>query len=110
MVEPHIHLADGSSSTLQILTEPDIHENQRNKCSVILQKLCGACCLLPDSYIISDGLELTGDYPVAHGGFADVYQGTYKGRAVAVKTLRLTQASEQELLRIKKVRKSLLRS
>jgi hypothetical protein len=92
------------SSASQILTEPGLHNEQRIRCSVTLQKLCGAFGLLPDSHVISDGLELTNPLPVACGGFADVYQGIYRGCPVAIKTLRLPDVEEQELARLKKAR------
>jgi hypothetical protein len=93
--------------TSQILIEPNLHNKQRIKYSAALRKLCGACCLLPDSHIILDGLEVTSPEPVAYGGFADVFQGSYKGRPVAIKTLRIPAVKEQELARLKKVGKSL---
>lgn len=54
--------------------------------------------------MILDGIELTNDQPVADGGFGYVYQGTYKGRTVAIKVMKLSQLSETELARRKKVR------
>jgi hypothetical protein len=94
------------SSASQILTEPGLRNEKRIRCSVTLQKLCGAFCLLPESYVISDGLEITNPEPVASGRFADVYQGIYKGRSVAIKTLRLPDVEEQELAGLKKARPS----
>ena len=80
---------------------------QRIRCSVTLQKICGACCILPDSHVISDGLEVTSASAVACGGFADVFQGSYKGLPVAIKTLRIPAVEEEELARFKKARKFL---
>jgi hypothetical protein len=97
------HLWDKFSFTSQILIKPGLHNKQRAIFLVTLKKLCGACCLLPDSHEISDGLEIISASPVAGGGFADVYQGTYKGRPVAIKTLRTTVIEKDGLARIKKV-------
>jgi len=36
-----------------------------------------------------EGLKKTGDNPVAFGGFADVWEGTYGGKKVCVKALRI---------------------
>jgi hypothetical protein len=93
-----VHLPKESLSTLQILSESGLHEKQRSRCSITLQKLCGACCLLPGSHVISDGLELTDDSPVAHGGFANVYQGSYKGRLVALKALKLLSQADEKVI------------
>jgi hypothetical protein len=100
---PLSHLLKECLSAPQILgdSESALQDKERTRCSVTLQKLCGACCLLPDSHVISDGLELTNELPVAHGGFANVYQGSYRGRPVAIKTLKLSQADEG--VRLKKV-------
>jgi hypothetical protein len=93
----HCHLPRECLPAPQILNDPTLQETERNRCSVTLQKLCGACCLLPDSHIISDGLELTNELPIANGGFANVYQGSYRGRPVAIKALKLSQADETVL-------------
>jgi hypothetical protein len=39
--------------------------------------------------MILDTLKLIDEEPKSSGGFADVYQGTYKGRTVAIKSLKL---------------------
>jgi len=85
------------------ISDFDLNNKLRIRCSVTLQKLCGAFCLLPNSHVISDGLEITSSSPVASGAFADVYQGTYRGRSVAIKTLRLPEVGEQELVHLRKV-------
>lgn len=45
--------------------------------------------MLPSSHIISKGLKRTGKTPIAYGGFADVWGGTYEARKVCVKSLRM---------------------
>ena len=46
--------------------------------------------VLPSSYIVSGDLTKVGDYPIAQGGFADVWEGTHCGRDVCVKQLRIS--------------------
>jgi hypothetical protein len=50
--------------------------------------------------MISDTLELIDEEPKSSGGFSDVYQGIYKGRMVAIKSLKL---HVQDLTNLKKV-------
>jgi hypothetical protein len=55
----------------------------------ILLKLARDADILPPSLFIS-GLHIPRiDRAVCLGGFADIYLGTYKGEAVAVKRLRI---------------------
>lgn len=37
-----------------------------------LRKICGEKRILPSAHKLPDGLKITGDGPVASGGFADV--------------------------------------
>jgi hypothetical protein len=97
------HLSKGCLFVCQILTGGGIADEERGVFLAILQKLCGACCLLPKSHEISDGLEIISPSPVAGGGFADVYKGSYNGLPVAIKMLRITVTEKDGLAGIKKV-------
>ncbi|KAH8119611.1 kinase-like domain-containing protein, partial [Phellopilus nigrolimitatus] len=55
-----------------------------------LEKVCGRKGLLPDTYYLSAGsLTKVSTFPKSCGGFADVYNGQYDGRSVALKALRV---------------------
>jgi len=69
----------------------------------VLRRLCGKTGHLPESYLLSHKFDLSG-LPHASGGFADVRMGVFKGRDVAVKTLRVTDVEDKA--RIRKVRKT----
>jgi len=45
--------------------------------------------MLPSSHMLSNGLDKSGNTPVASGGFADVWKGSYYDRIVAIKALRI---------------------
>ena len=66
----------------------------------VLRKLCGRIGHLPDSYLLSDKFDLSG-LPRASGGFADVRMGVFKGRDVAVKSLRVSEVDDK--MKIRKV-------
>jgi len=63
------------------------------RCLRRLRHICGHHNVLPSSHIISDGLRKSGDSPVAFGGFADVWEGTFAGEKVCVKVLRVYNAN-----------------
>ena len=59
------------------------------RCLRRLRLICGDHNVLPSSHIVREGLEKTSEGPVAFGGFADVWEGSYGGRKVCVKALRI---------------------
>ena len=67
----------------------------------VLRKLCGKAGHLPESYLLSHKFDLS-EMPRAFGGFADLRKGVYKGKDVAVKSLRVHEADDKA--RIRKVR------
>jgi hypothetical protein len=56
-------------------------------------KLSNACHLMPDSLRL-EGVHVSNREPVYCGGFADIFKGSYEGRDVAVKRLRVTQRTQ----------------
>jgi len=67
----------------------------------VLRRLCGKTGYLPESYRLSHKFDLSG-LPRASGGFADVRMGVFKGKSVAVKTLRVSETDDKA--KIRKVR------
>jgi len=66
----------------------------------LLNRLCKTCSqhrMIPTSMHIPDCLE--GSTEVESGGFADVSQGTYKGRQIAIKVVRAYVTSDLDLIR-----------
>jgi len=72
---------------MQALTSPELNGNLRKQCLHLLYKVCKACKLLPSSYVLRKELTCLGDIR-SYGGFADVSEGEYLGRRVAIKNLR----------------------
>lgn len=64
----------------------------------VLRKLCGKVGNLPESYLLSDTLELSGP-PRAYGGFADVRIGVFRGKSVAAKSLRVAERDDKARIR-----------
>ena len=67
----------------------------------VLRKLCGKIGHLPESYLLSNKFYVSGR-PYASGSFADVRMGVFKGKDVAVKSLRVSVVDDKA--RIRKVR------
>jgi len=66
----------------------------------LLNKLCKTCSqhhVIPTSMHIPDCLE--DSVHVESGGFADVSQGMYEGRRVAIKVVRAYVTSDLDLIR-----------
>ena len=74
--------------------EPELH----NLAFVVLRRLCGKIGHLPESYLLSDKFDLSG-MPCASGGFADVRMGVFKGKDVAVKSLRVSVVDDKGRIR-----------
>ena len=64
----------------------------------ILRRLCGRIGHLPESYLLPDKFDLSG-MPHTFGGFADVWKGVFKGKDVAVKSLRVSVTDDKTGIR-----------
>ncbi|KAG6817144.1 hypothetical protein H0H87_012105 [Tephrocybe sp. NHM501043] len=58
--------------------------------TVATQRIAAESGLYPTCYELKDVVQL-GQHPVAAGGFADIYKGTFRGQVVCLKTIRLYQ-------------------
>ena len=65
------------------------------------RQLCGRVGLLPASHIIPKGLIQTTEYPIASGGFGDIWEGIYDEKRVAIKALRVYK--EDDIRKVRKV-------
>jgi hypothetical protein len=64
----------------EMLDFGQITDSQRRKYIAALRKLCGNRGILPTSHFITDGLNKLGERPVGGGGFADVWEGSYRSQ------------------------------
>ena len=74
--------------------EPEL----RNLALNVLRRLCGRIGHLPQSYLLSDKFDVSGP-PRASGGFADLRMGTFKGKNVAAKSLRVSESDDKARIR-----------
>ena len=71
----------------QAITLPDLDEKLRRQCLHLLYKVCKSCEMLPASYTLQQESICAGKIR-SYGGFADVSEGEYLERRVAIKHLR----------------------
>jgi hypothetical protein len=67
-------------------------DHERLKLFNKLCKMCSRHRVIPESMHIPDCLK--GSVEVERGGFADVSRGTYRGRRVAIKVVRVCITSD----------------
>lgn len=53
------------------------------------RQLCGRAGSVPISHIIPEKLIQTSEFPIASGGYGDVWEGIYNDKRVAIKALRI---------------------
>lgn len=70
------------------------------RCLHKLRTICSNHSILPSSYTISGDLARVGDYPVAIGGFSEVWKGTYNGRKVCIKLPRIFEKDREDLEKV----------
>ncbi|KAG6915879.1 hypothetical protein DXG01_009456 [Tephrocybe rancida] len=75
------------------LRRQDLDSKFRNSLVVATQRLATKSGLYPARYELKDVSQI-GDYPVAAGGFSDIYKGDFQGQVVCIKTMRLYQKKQ----------------
>jgi len=79
--------ARGTERAGQVVTLPELDERLRKQCLHLLYKICKTCRVLPTSYTLQQEPTFVGKIH-CYGGFADISEGEYMGRRVAIKHLR----------------------
>ena len=82
--------------------EHNLRASQKQAFFVTLRRLAGRHGQLPESMIITDGIDFS-DYhqPLVRNGFIDIKRGRYEGRTVAVRIMKVEVTADFE--KIKKV-------
>jgi len=73
--------------TPQALSAVPVNDDISRKCLHRLQAICGHHAILPSSYVISDEIARVGDRPIVLGVFAEIWEGSYRGKRVSIKCL-----------------------
>ena len=75
-------------------------DNVSQQCLHKLQAICTHHTTLPSSYIIFRGVVRVGRGPIVVGRIADVWEGTYRGKRVFIKSLKVLLNSYQTLKKV----------
>lgn len=83
---------------MKALRAAQLEPELRQIAFAILRRLCGRIGHLPESYLLSNKFDFSG-LPLTSSGFADVRSGVFKGKDVAVKTLRVSAWDDEAKIR-----------
>ena len=87
------------SLSVKALRAARLETGSRHHALRVLGRLCGKVGYLPESYLLPDEFHPSGS-PCASGGFADVWMGAFKGKNVAIKTLRVSQMNKAGIRKV----------
>lgn len=88
---------------VQAAESPELDERLQKQCSHLLSKMCETCEMLPTSLILQQELIRVGIVR-CYGGFADVSEGVYMGRPVAIKRLRFgTKEASNKIFKVPQI-------
>jgi hypothetical protein len=93
-----LHCVGFTDPRIQALDNGGLHGQKRKQYQKSLRKLCGNFCILPSSFALAPKSIKCEAKPFASGGFSRVYKGTFEGRPVAIKTLKVDSAADREKL------------
>ncbi|KIM71892.1 hypothetical protein PILCRDRAFT_82369 [Piloderma croceum F 1598] len=77
--------------------DPALHPDQKRFSVVLLIELAHRSGLYPECLVQKD-IQIIGNHPMAGGSFGDVWKGLMKGQLVAVKVVRIFEASDRAQL------------
>ena len=89
-----------AKQTSQALANIPTADDVSRLCLHKLQAICSHHGILPSSHIIAGGLIRVGDYPVASGGFSDVWEGVHDNTKVCIKCPRITIRDRQDIEKV----------
>ena len=85
---------------LQVLTQSALlDEKLRHRILLLLSKICKARGIIPSSYRLQRDFTHIGRV-CYHGGFADVTDGEYLGRPVAIKYLKMDEENSDRIFKV----------
>ena len=82
---------------VQTLSTISADDDLSRKCLHRLQAICAYHATLPSSIVVSRGIVRVGRGPIALGGIADVWEGTYRGNRVSIKSMKIPLSGDQTI-------------
>ena len=92
-----------TKQTLQALSAIPTTETDdvAQECLNKLQAICGHHAILPYSHIVSGKIARAGDSPIVLGTIAHVWEGTYRGKEVTIKCLKVCTKNYPALKKVR---------
>ncbi|KAG6814687.1 hypothetical protein H0H93_012588, partial [Arthromyces matolae] len=79
----------------RLLDLPDLDWDLRRKLIIATQRISVRSKLYPTCYELKD-VEQVGSFPVARGGFAEIFKGKFEGQLICIKAISVYQNSDLE--------------
>ncbi|KAG6832125.1 hypothetical protein H0H93_013566, partial [Arthromyces matolae] len=77
-----------------ILDNPDLDWDFRKRLIVATQRISAASGLYPTCYALKNVVDIS--HQVNGGGYGDIFEGTFQGRKVCIKAVRVFRSDEQK--------------
>ena len=90
---------DNLRRQLQVLARSFLDDKLRQRCLLLLCKICKAHGIIPTSYILQWRLIRAGEIRY-HGGSTDVSDGEYMGSPVAIKCLKMNEEDSDRVFKV----------
>ena len=87
--------------TPQALSVISAKHDISRQCQHKLQEICAHCSTLPSSHIVSGQIVRVGRGPIAVNATADVWEGTYRGKKVSIKSLKIPSNGDQTIKEVR---------
>jgi len=91
--------SDHSKPWSQVLSCSRLDKKLWQRCLRLLSKICNAQAIIPASYILQHEVTYVGSFH-EHGGFAEVSNGQYLGRPVAIKNLKMNKGDPDKMFKV----------
>jgi len=96
----HLAFCPLTKRIAQTLGAISADDDLSRQCLHKLQAICVRHAILPSPYIISRGITRVGRDPIALGGIANVWEGTYRGKRVLIRSLKIPLSGDQTIKKV----------
>jgi len=85
---------------VQTLSTVSADDDLSRQCLHRLQAVCAHHAILPSSSVISRGIARVDRGQTALGGIAEVWEGTYRGERVSIRSLKIPPTDDQTIKKV----------
>ena len=96
-----LRLSSTTKRALQALSVISANRDISRRCLHKLQEICGHRSTLPSSYIVSGEIVRVGSGPTTAGAVANAWEGTYLGKKVSIRCLKIPLGGGRALKKVR---------